>query len=268
MAGSSLAAEEPRTRHLVRCGDDIQVEVIAEGSGPLVVVLPSGNRDSEDLGKFAALLGKESFRVLRPQPRGMGKSKGPMTGITLHDFGRDVAEAIKHEASGPAVVVGHAYGAWIARVVASDHPDLVRGVVLAATSARNQPEKAAEAYRIATDPERPEDQRLKALQDAFFAPGLDPKPWLEGWHPEVRDAYSAAGKATDRENWWSGGSAPMLDLQGEVDPWRPEATRNEIKDALGDRITVKVIPDASHVLRLLDEPEVVVKAITEWIATI
>lgn len=267
MSGFPKFVATALARNVVIYGDNIQVDVIAEGAGPLVVILPSGNRDSEDLGEFAALLSKEGFRVLRPQPRGMGKSVGPMTGITLHDFGRDVAAAIEHEKAGPAVIVGHAYGAWIARVTAVDHPKLVRGVVLAATSAKSAPKEAAEAYKIATDVTKPDAERLKALEFAFFAPGHDASGWLKGWHPEVRDAYNAAGQATKREEWWSGGNAPMLDLQGELDPWKPRAVANEIKDEFGDRITVQAIPNASHAL-MLEEPEAVVKAITAWIKSL
>ena len=58
-----------------------------------------------------------------------------MTKITLHDFARDIAEVVKKLGGGKAVVVGHAFGNWVARMTAADHPDLVRGVVIAAAAA-------------------------------------------------------------------------------------------------------------------------------------
>ena len=72
--------------------------------------------------EVAAGLAKEGFRVLRPQPRGMLGSKGPLKDITLHDLARDIAEVIARENAGPAVIVGHAYGNWVARMTAVDHP--------------------------------------------------------------------------------------------------------------------------------------------------
>ena len=80
--------------------------------GPLIVLLPSRGRDSYDYDDVAEGLAHEGFRVLRPQPRGIGGSRGPMTGITLHDFANDIAAAIRHY-GGAAVIVGHAYGNWV-----------------------------------------------------------------------------------------------------------------------------------------------------------
>ena len=57
--------------------DDIAIDLIAEGSGPLIVLLPSRGRGSEDFDEVAAGIAGAGFRVLRPQPRGSGRSTGP-----------------------------------------------------------------------------------------------------------------------------------------------------------------------------------------------
>jgi hypothetical protein len=41
---------------------------------------------------------------------------------------------------------------------------------------------------------------------------------------------------------------PLFDLQAGIDPFKPEETRNELKDEPGDRATIAVIPNASHAL--------------------
>src|SRR3954468_14515042 len=115
---------------------DVQVEVVAEGDGPAVVLLPSLARDSDDYDQVAEGLAAAGFHVLRPKPRGIGRSTGPMTNITLHDLARDIAEVVKKMGNGRAVIVGHAYGNWVARMTAADHPKLVRGVVIAAAAAK------------------------------------------------------------------------------------------------------------------------------------
>jgi pimeloyl-ACP methyl ester carboxylesterase len=97
--GTALARAE-RIRKIVAY-DDVRIDVIAEGSGPLVVLLPGRGRGSEDFDEVAAGLAKAGFRVLRPQPRGAAGSTGPMKGLTLHDFARDNAEVIKHEGGAP-----------------------------------------------------------------------------------------------------------------------------------------------------------------------
>ncbi len=156
--------------------------MIAEGRGPLVVLLPSSSRDSEDFDDVAAGIAAAGFRVLRPQPRGMGNSVGSLEKLTLHDLAGDIARVIAHEQSGPAVIVGHAFGQWVARMAAVDHPALVRGVVLAAAAAKQVPQTLRDALATAADAARPEAERLAALRLAFFAPGNDPSSWLTGWH--------------------------------------------------------------------------------------
>src|SRR5882672_8362620 len=132
------ARSASRERDIVICGD-ARIEVIAEGRGPLVLLLPSRGRDSEDYGEVAAGIAKAGYRVLRPQPRGTCRSTGPMKGLTLHDFARDVAAVIAHAGGGPAVVAGHAFGNWVARMTAADHRQLVRGVAILAAAAKSYP---------------------------------------------------------------------------------------------------------------------------------
>jgi pimeloyl-ACP methyl ester carboxylesterase len=262
---AAFAAGE-RSHELVRY-DDIQIDVIAEGTGPAVVLLPSLARDSADYDDVAAGLAAVGFRVLRPQPRGVGESKGPMTNISLHDFARDVAEVIKAQGGGKAVIVGHAYGNWVARMTAADYPDLVRGVVIAAAAAKQYDPKLSQAVTDAGDPQLPDERRLAALRLAFFAPGHDPTVWLKGWHPDIRDSQRAAVAAIKQAEWWSGGSAPLLDLQAAQDPFKPAAKRNEMKDEFGERVTITVIADASHAL-FPEQPATVVAALTQWIKTL
>ena len=261
------SAQPDRTRDFVSNGD-ARIEVIAEGSGPLVVLLPSRGRDSEDFDAIAAGIARAGYRVLRPQPRGAGRSTGPMKNLTLHDFANDIAAVIKHE-GGSAVIVGHAFGNWVARMTAVDYPQLVRGVIIVAAAAKAYPsgfagaKELSEAVRKAGDASLPDAERLRYLQKAFFAPGHDASVWLKGWHPEVDESQFAAGRATKQSEWWPGGKPPLLDLQGELDPFKPRAMMNEMKEEFGDRATIAVIPDASHAL-VPEQPAAVVDAIVAW----
>jgi pimeloyl-ACP methyl ester carboxylesterase len=264
------AAESERIRDIVAY-DNVRIEIIVEGSGPPVLLLPGRGRDSEDFDELAAGIAKAGYRVLRPQPRGAGQSTGPMQNLTLHDFARDIAAVIRHESNRPAVIVGHAYGSWIARMTAVDTPQLVRGVVIAAAAARAYPagfagaKELSDAVRTAGDTARPEAERLEALRTAFFAPDHDPRVWLSGWHTDVDEAQFVAGRATKQSEWWSGGSARILDLQGERDPFKPRSMMNEVRDEFGERADIVVISDASHAL-IPEQPAKVVAAIVDWIA--
>ncbi|HUB15198.1 MAG TPA: alpha/beta hydrolase [Acetobacteraceae bacterium] len=257
-----------RTRRLVDAGV-ARIDVIDEGEGPPLVVLPSSSRDSEDFDDVAAMFVAAGLRVLRPQPRGMQGSSGPLVGLTLHDYARDVAAVIEAQHAGPVVVVGHAFGQWVARTVATDRPDLVRGVVLAAAAAPSvRPELRAELAKC-VDASLPEAERRAALRTAFFAPGHEPPAnWLTGWHAAASRSQHAASAATPRAEWWTAGTAPVLDLQGAQDPWRPRETIDDFRRDLGaHRVTVRVIEDCSHAM-FPEQSEAVVQAVTAWIRTL
>jgi pimeloyl-ACP methyl ester carboxylesterase len=246
---------------------DVTVDLVSEGSGPLVVLLPSAGRDSLDFDDLAASLAKEGYRVLRPQPRGVFGSTGPMTGITLHDLARDVARVIEDEGGGPAFVGGHAFGQWVARMTAADHPNLVRGVMLIAAAAKSIPAELSAGVNKCSDPQTPREERLTLLQKLFFAPGHDPSEWLEGWHLAARTCQRVASAATKQSEWWGGGSAPILDLQASLDPFKPREKRDELREELGDRVTVEVIEGASHAL-IPEQPAAVVAALVRWMRTV
>jgi pimeloyl-ACP methyl ester carboxylesterase len=234
-----------------------------------VILLPSRGRGSEDFDAVAAGIAAAGYRVLRPQPRGAAASTGPLKDLTLHDFARDMAEVIRHEGGGPAVMVGHAFGNWVARMTAVDHPRLVRGVVIVAAAAKAYPnglaagKELSAAVRLAGDTKLSDEERLKYLRMAFFAPGHDASVWLKGWYPEADEAQSAAGRATKQSEWWSGGSVPLLDLQAANDPFKPASMSNEIREEFGERATIAVIANASHAL-IPEQPAAVVDAITGW----
>jgi pimeloyl-ACP methyl ester carboxylesterase len=68
---TSAAFSATRTRQIIRY-DSVAIDVIIEGQGPAILLLPSLARDSEDYDAVAEGLAEAGFRVLRPQPRGIG----------------------------------------------------------------------------------------------------------------------------------------------------------------------------------------------------
>ncbi len=264
-ACSSLPSPDTRSekrRELLSNGT-AQVDVIVDSrvgkTDPAIVLLPSSQRDSEDFDELAHLLAAQGFRVLRPQPRGMGRSSAPEPGMSLHTLASDVAVSIEKLGNGRAVVVGHAYGHWTARVTDMNHPKLVRGVVVLGGSAKVFPPGTAQALALGSDPSKPEADRIKALEFSMFAPGNDARVWLTGWHPHLRAAYRAAGQIPSKDTWFNVGNAPILDLQGDKDAWRPTSSRNELKQILGDKVTVAVIENSGHAM-IPEQPRAVAAA--------
>jgi len=255
---------QARTREVVR-RNNVTIEVIAEGRGPLIVMLPSLGRDSEELDPAAARIAAAGFRVLRPQPRGYGKSIGPMEKLTLHDLARDVAAVIEHENAGPAVIAGHAYGHFVAKMTAVDFPKLVRGVILIGAAQKNPDPAVQRSVTIATDPAQPEAERLKHLRIVFFAPGNDARLWLTGFHANVRAAEIIARDATPQKEYYAAGTVPLLDIQGENDPYKPPSARNELIEEFGaKRVTVVRVPHAAHAI-IVEQARAVADAMIAWV---
>ena len=262
--GRTASAEGARTREIVRY-DNVEIDLIAEGRGPLIVMLPSRGRDSEDFDDVASRLAQAGYRVLRPQPRGAGKSTGPLEGIRMQDLARDVAHVIAREKAGPAVIAGHAYGNWVARMTATDHPALVRGIVLMAAAAKAYPEELRAVVQQSGDASLPDEQRLAALRKGFFLPAHDASVWLRGWAPAANKAQSVAASATKQAEYWQAGTVPMLDLVPDGDPFKPKEKWNESREEFGERVSVVVISNSSHAL-IPEQPGAVVNAILAWIA--
>lgn len=246
-----------------KSGSDVTIETFVEGIGPAVVMLPSSGRDGgEDFDVVAARLAAAGYTVLRPQPRGMMGSKGPMTGVSLHQLADDVVMVIDRLGNGRAVIIGHAFGHFVARMAAVDHPQAVRGVVLAAAASSSwAPEIAATPYKSG-DLSLPDSERLAALRLGFFAPGHDPTPWLKGWWPAAQkmEANSREKAGVKQSEWWSAGSAPLLELIPANDPFKPHDKWGELAASYGDRVTTVVIPDASHAL-FPEQPQAIAQVV-------
>jgi pimeloyl-ACP methyl ester carboxylesterase len=256
------------TRSLVEHGG-VRIEVLARGSGAPVLMIPSLGRPAEDFDDLARRLAEAGYCALCPQPRGLGASRGPLRGITLHDYAKDVAAVIDARGGRPAVVAGHAFGNFVARTTAADFPEKVRAVaLLAATHTWPLEPELRESINKSHQMSLPEDVRLKHLRHVFFAPGSDARVWLEGWNEEVMHAERDATEATPKPEWWTAGSAPVLDLLPDSDPLSPPESRDTyVREFGADRVTVTLIPGAAHAL-LPEQPEAVAQALLDYLKKI
>ena len=115
----------------------VRLREVAGPPGAPAVVLLHGWTASADLNFWTCFepLG-EHFRVLAFDHRGHGRGIRSRRRFRLEDCADDVAELLRSEVDGPAVVVGYSMGGAVAQLVWQRHPDVVRGLVLAATAAR------------------------------------------------------------------------------------------------------------------------------------
>ena len=154
------------------------VETYVDGQGPAVVIVPSYGRDGgEDSDSLSDAVVDAGYRVLRPQPRGVAGSVGPITGVGFDDMACDIAAVIDAVADGPAVVLGHAFGNFVTRATAVHHPEKVTAVILAAASGKTVAPEINSAPMRAGDLSLPESERLAV------PPTLSPRRWAASTTP-------------------------------------------------------------------------------------
>ncbi|MBR0649172.1 alpha/beta hydrolase [Roseomonas terrae] len=242
--------------------DSGPLEVFVEGDGRSVVLLPSLGRGQEDFDGIAPMLLAAGLRLIRPEPRGIGRSAPLRDGATLFDMTRDVIAAMEDVGVETALVAGHAAGNWVARITAHLRPDLVQGVAMlaAVTGTTVHPEISA-AISGSFDTSLPDDVRLAHLQRGYFAPGSDARVWLAGWHTEVARAQRRAREATTDKSWLRvADHKPLLYLAAAEDAIAAPPSEAELKATLGPMATLVVVERAGHAL-LPERAEAVAKAL-------
>lgn len=248
----------------------VQIAYQLEGDGPQVFILPSLGRGPADYDVLAPLLVRAGFTVVRPWPRGLGASQGPMDDLDLAELADDVLAVVQATGARRPVVAGHAFGNFVARTLAARHPQAVRGVALLAASAGRTangepPISAALMASIyaSGDLDLPAQERLQHLRQAFFAPGNDPAVWLDGWHPALKQAQGRAYAQARVEDYFAAGGVPLLDLQAQEDTIAPRRHAHVLQDALGAQVSVVVVPRAGHAL-VPEQPAAVCDALAAW----
>ncbi|HEX5924991.1 MAG TPA: alpha/beta hydrolase [Baekduia sp.] len=99
------------------------------GTGPAIVLLPSGAHDHHDFDELRALL-PDGMRTIALDWPGHGESplgEGPATAMRFADIAEELVERLAPEG---AVVVGNSVGGFAAGRLAARRPELVRGLVL------------------------------------------------------------------------------------------------------------------------------------------
>lgn len=243
----------------------VDIALHTEGGGPPVVLLPSLGRGQEDFDQIVPRIVGSGFRVLRPEPRGIGGSSPLQPGATLHDMAADIAAVIEADGCGPTIVAGHAAGNWVARMLAHDRPDLVRGVaMLAALLGTASDPSIRGSITGSFDPGLTDAQRLAHLRRAYFAPGNDASVWLGGWHAEVARAQREAADATTDRAWLRAAEAkPLLYLAAAQDVIAKPPTLAELREALGPMASLVMIDGAGHAL-IPEQPGATADALIAW----
>jgi pimeloyl-ACP methyl ester carboxylesterase len=248
---------------------DARIESFSQGKGETIVLLPGGSLSVNYLADLARSLDTAGYRAVRINPRGAGASSAAADGVTLHTLADDVAGVIKKLDAGPVWIAGHAFGNRVARMLASDHPELVKGVILLAAGGKVAPTpEAQQALASIFDSRTSEADYLEAMKYMVGDPAdkaLAGEALKQSRAPNAGPIQRAAGMSAKLTDWWAPvGQVPFLILQGANDQAAPPQNGEMLKADLGDRATLVTIPGAGH-LMVVTRPDVVSKEIVQFI---
>jgi 3-oxoadipate enol-lactonase len=119
------------------------------GDGSVVMLLHGWmvNADLNWCGAYGDLAAA-GYRVLAIDHRGHGRGLRQLDKFRLSDCASDAAAVLRQLEVAPALVVGYSMGGAVAQLVARDHPDVVRGLVLSATSQHWQDPETRRIWRL------------------------------------------------------------------------------------------------------------------------
>lgn len=245
---------------------EVTIEVLVDGVGPTVVMVASLGRGAEDFDDLAARVAAAGYRVLRPQPRGLGASEGPMEGVSLDDLAADVAAVIDALGAAPAVLIGHAFGNRLSRNTARLYPAKVRKLVLLACGGQVPitPEMTADLLSC-FDTSKDDATHMGHVSRAFFAPGNDATAWRDGWFAGTAVMQSTAVRNSDHAAWKLAGGQPMLVVQALQDAIAPPANAEALAQAAPDQVRIVEIDRAGHAM-LPEQPDAIAAAVLAFLA--
>src|SRR5437899_2858228 len=123
-----VASVQEFTDRLAVPGASLYYEV--RGSGPALLIIPSGNGDAAPFLPLAETLSDE-YTVITYDRRGFSRSplNRPVGDDRLSDDAHDIGALLDLLADGPAAVFGSSSGAIVALATLERHPDQVRTVI-------------------------------------------------------------------------------------------------------------------------------------------
>jgi len=120
----------------------VTVHHVEHGTGVPLVALHGSGVDHRETEAAVEAVVPAGYRRIYPDLPGMGRTTAE--GLNGNDdVVRRLCDFLDHLAAGPVLLLGHSYGAYLARGVAARRPDAVRGLALlcpAAARSRNVPE--------------------------------------------------------------------------------------------------------------------------------
>jgi pimeloyl-ACP methyl ester carboxylesterase len=247
---------------------DVPVHHVEHGSGIPLVALHGVGVDHREIEAAVEAVVPAGYRRIYPDLPGMGQTTAE--GLNSNDdVVRRLCDFLDH-LGGPVLLLGHSYGAYLARGVAARRPDAVRGLALlcpAANRSRNVPEHQVVHQDAEAHDELEPDQR--AGFDEYFV--VRTRATARRYRDHVLPGTTTVDQA-GLERVFSAwevdvGSAtftaPTLILAGRRDSFVGYADAVDLVEQY-PRATVAVVDGAGHAL-VHERPDLLAALLADWL---
>ncbi len=220
---------------------------------------------------------ESGYRVIAPDLRGFGSSKGAASVVTMQDYADDLAELLDemkiHE---PVTFCGLSMGGYIAWQFAERHPQRLSRLILSDTKATADPEAARlQRLELADRVEREgSDFFVDTMLKKIFAPAtFSSQPELidtfrkliiETAPQAIAGASRGMAERPDFTERVGGITVPTLLLCGSDDALTPPDQMEQLADMMY-RASFQLIPGAGH-MAPVESPQAVNEAIARFLA--
>lgn len=249
-----------------------QVAYTDEGKGPTLLFIHGFplNRGcwSRQIDGF-----KHSNRVIAADLRGFGASEPSSGDVTMKGFAEDLFALCQQLQTGPAIVVGHSMGGYIALAFAKAFPMFLSGLVLVGTRAGGDDEAAAAARRATA--KKVQDEGLGSVIEAMSPKMLSATNTDEAMAHAVRefmwsssskgvvDALLGMAQRPDERAHIQDIRASTLVVTGADDQIIPPSESEQLAQAIPGAELV-VVPRAGHLVAY-EQPQAFNAALKAWL---
>lgn len=241
-----------------------------QGDRETIIALPGSGGDVTRYQDIGPTLAAAGYRLIAVNQRGIMGSTGSLDNLTLHDYAADVAAIIETLGVQKAHLVGWALGNRTSRLVATDYPDLVASITLIAAGGLAPPlTEPGELGELLGNAALSAEEKIRLARRTLFSPAT-PEPvvrefvsTLQYWNA-ARESQTRANRNTPLEQWWAGGTGPMLIVQGLDDKTAPPENGRQMLAEFGDRITLVNLENAGHLMGM-EQPQATASAIIAFL---
>lgn len=230
------------TSHLLKRGRQT-IEYFRRGRSdlPAVLLLAALGRSVSEFNDLSDMLLQMNFQTLAIENRGVGRSRSPIfPRASLEDLADDMIAVIEHTELSPLHLIGRALGNRIARVIAWKKPSLAKSLTLIGAGGRVARRKRIGLSYFYSNKVRNETLCAAGNQ---LPVALNQPP---SWSALIRQL--PAVKRPPKGEWWLGGVAPMLVIQGAEDQIAPPENGIELQQAAPERVKLHTLKNAGHMV--------------------